>query len=132
MLEVARQLASRRSISVTLEVADAQAPPYPDESFDSGVTAFVFCPVPDPVVGSREVYRVLKPGGPLRMLEHVLSTNRVLRPLMHGANPLVVRIMGANINRQTVRNVEGADFELDRVDDLMFDIVKVIEAHKPE
>ena len=131
MLERARQRAARTGARVTLQLADAQALPFPDATFDTVVATFVFCSVPDPVLGLREAYRVLKPGGQLLLLEHMLSANRLLRPLMHAANPLVVRLMGANINRETVRNVERAGFKLRRIDDLMGDIVKLIEAEKP-
>jgi len=43
-------------------------------------------------------------------------------------NPLVVRIMGANINRRTVENVRRAGLQIERVDDLWRDIVKLIVA----
>jgi hypothetical protein len=44
-------------------------------------------------------------------------------------NPIVVRMMGANINRDTVTNVRKAGFELSRVEDLgMGGIFKMIVA----
>ena len=65
------------------------------------------------------------------LLEHVLSSNVILRVLMQLANPLMVRMSGANMNRETVKNVERAGFVVQCVDDLWGDIVKRIEAEKP-
>jgi ubiquinone/menaquinone biosynthesis C-methylase UbiE len=132
MLEHARQRAVEVNTSVHLMTADAQALPFPDASFDAVVATFVFCSVPDPVLGLCEAQRVLKPSGQLLLLEHVLTANRLIRPLMHAANPLVVRVMGANINRETVANAERAGFQLLRIDNLMSDIVKLIEARKSD
>lgn len=127
MLERAEHEAARIGSPVTLQLADAQALPFPDANFDTVAATFVFCSVPDPVLGLREARRVLKPGGQLLLLEHVLSANRLVRPLMHAANPLVVRLMGANINRETVQHVERTGFHIQQVDNLMGDIVKLIE-----
>ena len=131
MLEHAKNRAIESGAHVRLMTADAQALPFPEASFDVVVATFVFCSVPDPVLGLSEARRVLKPGGQLLLLEHMLTSNRLLRPLMRAANPLVVRLMGANINRETVVNVERADFTVRKVDDLMSDIVKLIEARRP-
>ena len=46
-------------------------------------------------------------------------------------NPLIVRMMGANINRETVENVWRAGFIELQVEDLWLDIVKRIEARTP-
>lgn len=46
-------------------------------------------------------------------------------------NPLVVRIMGANINRRTVENVRRSGLHLDRVENLdAAGIFKLIVARK--
>ncbi|HMM40396.1 MAG TPA: methyltransferase domain-containing protein [Thermomicrobiales bacterium] len=128
MLDIARARAAVIGVDVELREADAQRLPFADASFDTVVATFVFCSVPDAVVGLREARRVLAPEGQLLLLEHVLSENRLLKPLMRAANPVVVRVMGANINRRTVVNVERAGFTIERVDDLWRDIVKLIEA----
>lgn len=131
MLERARARAAREGVAVELREADAQLLPFPDGSFDTVVTACVFCSVPDPVLGLHEVRRVLVPGGQLLMLEHVLSHRPVLRRVMHLANPLVVRLMGANIDRGTIENVRRAGFVNLHVEDLWLDIMKLIEAQTP-
>lgn len=131
MLEQAKRRAEREHVAVDLRLGDAQALPFADASFDTVIATFVFCSVPDPVRGLQEAFRVLVPGGQLLLLEHVLSKNAILRPLMRLANPFMVRMSGANINRETVRNVERAGFTIQHVDDLWGDIFKMIEAGRP-
>lgn len=118
MLERARRRAARLGVDVDLRLGDAQALDLPDDEFDQAVGTFVFCSVPDPVLGLSEVRRVLKDGGRLLLLEHVRAANRLLGRAMDVANPLSVRVTGANINRRTVDNVERAGFELERVEDV--------------
>lgn len=131
MLEHAQRRAERHGSRVELELGDAQALSYPDGSFDVVVATFLFCSVPDPVLGLTEARRVLKPGGQLLLLEHVLSRRTGLRRIMQWLDPIPFHIWGAHIDRDTVDNVRRAGF-VDVADtDLSFDIVKHIEARAP-
>jgi ubiquinone/menaquinone biosynthesis C-methylase UbiE len=128
MLERARKKAASEEASVELLEADAQALPFPDDSFDTAVATFLFCSVPDPVLGLEELRRVLAPGGQLLLLEHVLSHKPLLETPMHLFNPVAVRMTGANIDRETVENVRRAGFGEVQTGDLWLDIVKLVEA----
>lgn len=131
MLAQARGRAARLGRAVDLREADAQALPFPDASFDTVVATFVFCSVPDPVIGLQELRRVLVPGGQLLLLEHVLSRRRILRTIMRLLNPVMLRMSGANINRETVENVRRAGFVELTVEDRWLDIVKLVGARTP-
>ena len=130
MLERAVEKAAKLGTSVTLLQMDVQSLVFDDNTFDTVLGSFVFCSVPDPILGLREIARVCKPGGKVLMLEHVLSANRITAWLMNLANPIVVRVMGANINRQTVDNVTKSGLMLERVTDLGAGVFKLIEARK--
>jgi ubiquinone/menaquinone biosynthesis C-methylase UbiE len=131
MVERARQRAAELDADVDVRLGDAQDLDFPDNSFDDVVATFVFCSVPDPVLGLQELGRVVKPGGQVLLLEHVRSANSLLGLLMDVANPLVMRMMGANINRRTVENVERSGLYLERVEDMgMGGLVKLIVASK--
>lgn len=103
---------------VTLQLGDVQMLDYPDNTFDIALATFVFCSVPDPVLGLREIKRVVRRGGKVLLLEHLRSPNKTLGTLMDVFNPLIVRMMGANINRCTVENVREAGLEIERIEDL--------------
>ena len=126
MLRRAARKADRLGRDVDLVLADAQRLPFRDGAFDAAAATFVFCSVPDPVLGLREVRRVVRQDGGLHLLEHVRSRNPIVGKLMDWTNPLWVRVSGANINRDTVGNVERAGFELEGVESRMFGILKLI------
>jgi len=130
MLERAEDRASKQKVRVSLQKMDVQNLEFEDNTFDTVVASFVFCSVPDPVRGLMEVERVCKPGGKVVLLEHVLSANRILGWLMNLANPLVVRMIGANINRRTAENVAKSGLAVEQVTDLGAGIFKLIEARK--
>ena len=130
MLERARARSDKDKVKVRLRQMDIQNLEFGDDSFDTVVASFVFCSVPDPVRGLQEIRRVCRPGGKVILLEHVLSSNRVLARLMNLVNPLAVRMMGANINRRTVDNVVRSGLTIEKVTDLGAGIFKLIEARK--
>lgn len=130
MLERAKVRAVKQYVKVDLRQMDAQALEFSDNTFDTVTASFVFCSVPDPIRGLKEVERVCKPQGKAVLLEHVLSANRIIAWLMDAANPLVVRIMGANINRRTVENMSKSGLVLEQITDLGVGIFKLIEARK--
>jgi ubiquinone/menaquinone biosynthesis C-methylase UbiE len=130
MLKQAEKKRDRKNVNVELELMDVQSLYFADNSFDTVICSFVFCSVPLPVKGLKELYRVCKPGGQVLLLEHVLSSNRVLAAVMNLINPIVVRLVGANINRNTVKNVKACAFTSVNVDERSSDIIKLIEARK--
>ncbi len=130
MLQRARDRARKQRVKVHLGQMDVQNLEFEDNTFDTVVASFAFCSVPDPVRGLMEVGRVCKPGGKVVLLEHVLSANRIVGWLMTLVNPLVVRMIGANINRQTVENVSKSGPVIEQVTDLGAGIFKLIEARK--
>ena len=130
MLSRAREKAGRDNVKVNLQQMDVQYLDFKDDTFDTVVASFVFCSVPDPIRGLREVARVVKPGGKVVLLEHVLSSNKILAWVMNLANALVVPLMGPHINRRTVDNVARSGLIVEQVTDLAVGIFKLIEARK--
>lgn len=130
MLKQAVHKKTRKNTSVELDLMDAQSLAFADNSFDTVIGSFVFCSVPMPVKGLKELYRVCKPGGQVLLLEHVLSSKPLIAKIMNFINPAIVALVGANINRKTVKNVKACGFASVRVDERSGDIIKLIEARK--
>lgn len=76
---------------------------FPDYTFDYVVSTCVFCSVPNPVKGLREIRRVVKPEGKVMMLEHMRGENRFVGKALDIINPLSTFVSSVNVNRETVK-----------------------------
>jgi ubiquinone/menaquinone biosynthesis C-methylase UbiE len=129
MLARAEKRASTLDLEIGLQVGDVQRLGFRDDVFDDAVATFVFCSVPDPLLGLKELTRVVKPGGRLLLLEHVRAEQATLAFLMDVVNPLIVRLIGANINRRTVDTIRRGGWRLTQVENIgMGSIFKLITA----
>ncbi len=129
MLKRAKSRASKHKVKVDLRQMDAQNLEFADNTFDTVAASVVFCSIPDPVRGIREVERVLKPGGKVVLLEQDFSSNRFSRWLVKLANPLIAR-MGSDFRRRPLANLAKSGLKVERVTNLWAGMFKLIEARK--
>jgi ubiquinone/menaquinone biosynthesis C-methylase UbiE len=106
--------ARARAPGVMLVQARAEALPFREGAFDTVLCGLVFCSVEDPPAGLREVQRVLKRGGTLRMLEHVRAAGSWHAWLQDRAQPAWTWITGGcHPNRDTEAEIARAGFVVD-------------------
>lgn len=130
--EMLRQTATRApSNSLCLAQMDVQSLAFPGDSFDWVVGSLLFCGVPDPLRGLREVHRVLRPGGRLLLIEHVRSTRPLMGYVLDVANVFWSNFTHyCHLNRRTLDVVREAGFGLRRVEAYAMGVVQVILAEK--
>lgn len=116
MLDRARRTATDLSCQVALEIGDVHDLAFADDASDTVVANAVFCSVADPIAGLREIARVVKPDGNILLLEHVRPRNAVLGLIADLINPIVRRVFGPNINRNTEHNIGRAGITIDEIE----------------
>ncbi|MFD3687179.1 class I SAM-dependent methyltransferase [Nocardiopsis sp. NPDC058631] len=79
MLAHARARASALGLDAVLREGDAQELAFADGAFDTVVCALALCTIPDQRRALDEMYRVLRPGGLLLLVDHVEYTRWPLR-----------------------------------------------------
>lgn len=88
--------------------------PFATDSVDHVVIALVLCSVPDPGAVLAEARRVLRPGGTVRLLEHVRSERAVAGLLMDAFDPIWLHLnrQGCHLNRRTEEHISSGGFEI--------------------
>jgi ubiquinone/menaquinone biosynthesis C-methylase UbiE len=111
-LAIAEERAGRTDGRVRATEGDGMALGFPDASFDAVVFGMVLCSVPSMDRALAEAFRVLRPGGKLRALEHVRSTRPLGGIAMDLFNPLWLRMnkQGCNLNRRPREAIASAGF----------------------
>ncbi len=116
--------------SIALLEMDIEKLAFNDNFFDTVVSTFVFCTVPNPIRGLQEVYRVLKPGGKAVFLEHMKSSRTTLNIPLYVMNVFSKALVGTSIIRETQRNIEKSGFMIGEVENVCLDIVRLIIGEK--
>jgi ubiquinone/menaquinone biosynthesis C-methylase UbiE len=110
--------------AVAVEVVDGVAERLPAEeaSFDGVVASLMLCSVPDAQIALREMFRVLKPGGELRFLEHVEAATPGLQRVQRMADATLWPFLfgGCHVSRDTAAAIELAGFEIDKIERFEF------------
>jgi ubiquinone/menaquinone biosynthesis C-methylase UbiE len=124
MLALAHREATTVGRQIDLREGDAQALPFPNESFDTVTCTLSLCTIPDDRAAIREAHRVLRPGGRFILLEHVRSPIGPVRAAQRLLEPLFLRFAHDYLTRDPVDHLEQAGFEIERVDRLKWGIVE--------
>lgn len=120
--------AARAPVPIKVMLAGAEELPFPDNSFDTIVGTLVLCTIPDPFKALEEIRRVCKPDGKVFFFEHVRLNHPVLSRLQDWLTPIWKHIChGCHLNRDTLKIIKEAGFEVVRIKRYYKDIFLVIE-----
>lgn len=110
MLAIALDRARALGLDVDLREASASDLPFPDASFDTVVCTISLCNIPDDRAAIGEMYRVLRPGGRLVLLDHVASDRHWVLAIERLLEPLALRMYGDYLTRRPLPLVRAAGF----------------------
>ncbi len=133
MLKRAERRRTEASTAVELCQMDVVSLDLPTASFDAAVATFLFCVLPEvlQVPALRELGRVVKPGGPIRLLEYVRPTGTLRRVIAKLWEPWVAWAYGASFDRRTESHLAEAGLELVEARFVVDDLIKLIAARVP-
>jgi ubiquinone/menaquinone biosynthesis C-methylase UbiE len=103
---------------------------FPAASFDAAVATFLFCVLPDDrqVPALRELGRVVKPGGLIRLLDYVRPRGTLRRVVSRIWQPWIAWAYGASFDRDTEGHIPRAGLELVESRYVVDDLVKLLTA----
>ena len=129
---LARALRRRKRLATDVELLQMNVTRlgFPDRSFDAAVATFLFCVLPDElqVPALRELGRVVRPGGAVRLLEYVRPQGAVRRVVTMLWEPWMAWAYGAGFDRRTEQHVPKAGLEPVATRFVVDDLIKLISA----
>ena len=115
MVDALKANAERLQLEVDARVADAEALPFEDASFDTVTGTLVLCEADDPRRALDEISRVLRPGGRYLFLEHVRSGDPALARTQDRWAPIWKAFAGGcTCNRDTLATIEASGLDVQR------------------
>ncbi len=119
--------------TVELKEMDVTRLEFPANTFDGAVATFLFCVLPNDqqVSALRELGRVVKPGGTIRLLEYVRPRGPLRRIITAIWEPWVGWAYGAGFDRRTEEYIPEAGLELVEARCVVADLLKLLVARVP-
>lgn len=132
LARAARRLPSAAT-EMELRQMDVTRTDFPDQSFDAAVATFLFCVLPDQlqVPALKELGRIVKPGGLIRVLEYTRPRGWRRRTMTRLWEPWVSWAYGASFDRHTQEHISEAGLQLVETRFVMDDLIKLICARTP-
>ena len=131
MMDAARPKAASLGLAVELVEGDAMALPFADGSFDTVVSTFVLCGVPDEKGVIAEMVRVLRPGGRLLLADHVAASAAPVRVGQHALEAVTRPLLGEHWTRRPRLVVEALGLPVVATRRRTFGALEDVHAHRP-
>jgi ubiquinone/menaquinone biosynthesis C-methylase UbiE len=130
MLAIAHRRCPILSAAGRLHRMDVTELDFPAGTFDAAVATFLFCVLPDrsQLPALRELGRVVKPGGEIRLLEFVRPRGAMRRILSKAWEPWISWAYGASFDRETEKHIPESGLQLIESRYVVDDLVKLLTA----
>lgn len=117
----AEEAAADAPVPVTVHPGIAEALPADDGWADAAVCIMVLCSVDDPDAAAAELRRVVRPGGGLRLVEHVRAVSRLSAAFQRAVDVVWPHFGGGcHTSRPTVDTVAAGGFRIEQIDRFTF------------
>jgi ubiquinone/menaquinone biosynthesis C-methylase UbiE len=112
-----RRAGRQQPTAAALVEASAEIIPFDNAAFDTVVTTWTLCTIPQVDVALREIRRVLRRDGRLLFVEHGLAPDRAVERWQHRLTPCWKCIGGGcHLNRKIDDLISAAGFDLERLE----------------
>jgi ubiquinone/menaquinone biosynthesis C-methylase UbiE len=114
---IARKQIAASPFPVEIVGLSAEKIPVADASFDSIVSTFTLCTIPDVASALLEMRRALRPGGRLYFVEHGRAEDPKVERWQERLNGMQQKLFGGrHLNRRISALIEQAGFEMERLE----------------
>ena len=133
MLARAERRRSQAAVPVELRQMDVTQLDFPPASFDAAVATFLFCVLANDqqVPALRELRRVVRPGGTIRLLEYVRPRSPLRRLSVAVWEPWVAWAYGAGFDRNTAAHIAEAGLVLVESRFVVDELMQLLAARVP-
>jgi SAM-dependent methyltransferase len=95
------------------------------------VCTLSLCAIADPARAVEEMARVLRPGGQLLLLDHIVGSSRPVRAIQRLLEQVTIAYGGEHFRRRPLHQVQAAGLDIEQQDRFTLGIVERIAARKP-
>jgi ubiquinone/menaquinone biosynthesis C-methylase UbiE len=134
MLARAARRLKKSSAAIELREMDISRLDFPAGSFDVAVATFLFCVLPEELQrpALRELARVVRTDGSIRLLDYVRPQRPLRRAIAGLWEPWIAWAYGASFDRSTEELIPEAGLELVKAKFVVNDLVKMLTARVPK
>jgi ubiquinone/menaquinone biosynthesis C-methylase UbiE len=129
MLAYAEQRAHTLGLDITLAVGDVERLDFADDHFETVAATLLLSTVPNPRLAAQEMWRVLRPGGRLLILDFARSPIAPVRWLESALAPLTARSR-FSLLRDPLDFLETVGFTIEHVDRFRLGVIEEVVARK--
>ncbi len=131
MLIRAKEAAIECGVRAKFEMMDIEYQEFPENTFDTIVSTLTFCGYNDPVTLLNKINKWVKPDGLILLMEHGISSNKVIGSIQKVVDPLFLKLVGCHQNREMNRILQQSGMNIIKAERHFMDMVHLVWA-KPK